>query len=455
MTKSLSKSVNIMFIFDLLTFLIVTTLVANSLGMSIKLQIAAIILTVLSGIIVLFLKANYKIREFNINLKNAYLLFEGIIFAHIPTIIMLTIFVGKLITLKFALINIACIYLLLYLYRMIFHIWLFNFKRVQNVLIVGTDEKARDIANEIVNKKALMMEVVGFFEDVETELVGNTEYKIFKKNDSFAQIVKENDIDIVIIAITERMEETLLSNIVFGVPNRVKVYRMPDFYEMVTGKLYVDKQSINKLFYDFMNRRSYVYDFCKRAYDIIAALIILAVTFPVLIYIAIRIKKTDGGSPIYTQNRVARGGKVFKAYKLRTMYMNDYVPSEGNLVEVDTNNPDDRVIPFCKFVRKARLDEIPQMINILKGEMSIVGPRTEWEDLVKIYSNEVSYYPCRQWVRTGWTGWAQINQGHCISSDDIAEKLQYDLYYLKNRNVLWEIFILVKAVFMALGGRHD
>ena len=86
--------------------------------------------------------------------------------------------------------------------------------------------------------------------------------------------------------------------------------------------------------------------------------------------------------------------------------------------------------------------------------MSIVGPRSEWEDLVKIYANEIPYYPCRQWVKTGWTGWAQINQGHCVTTEDITEKLQYDLYYLKNRNILWEIGILIKAVFLALGGRH-
>lgn len=116
---------------------------------------------------------------------------------------------------------------------------------------------------------------------------------------------------------------------------------------------------------------------------------------------------------------------------------------------------DDRVIPFCRFVRKARFDEIPQMINILKGEMSIVGPRAEWDNLVNIYSKEIPYYTSRQWVKTGWTGWAQINQGHCVNSDDVMEKLQYDLFYLKNRNVVWEIFILVKAVFLALGGRHE
>ena len=105
-------------------------------------------------------------------------------------------------------------------------------------------------------------------------------------------------------------------------------------------------------------------------------------------------------------------------------------------------------------MRKARFDEIPQMINIIRGEMSIVGPRAEWEELVNIYSAEIKYYRSRQWMKAGWTGWAQINQGHCVEKDDIREKLQYDLYYLKKNNILWDISILIKAIFMAISGRH-
>lgn len=86
--------------------------------------------------------------------------------------------------------------------------------------------------------------------------------------------------------------------------------------------------------------------------------------------------------------------------------------------------------------------------------MSIVGPRAEWDDVVDIYKKQIPYYSCRTWIRTGWRGWAQINQGHCINIDDVTEKLQYDLYYLKHRNILWEIGILLEAVFLALGGRH-
>ncbi len=452
----LSKSVLLMFLFDFIILSITSIYTGYHLGLSYAGAMLTAGLIVTAGIITMFLKGHYKIREFNITKKNAYLLFEGVIFAHVPAALLLLILANWIFTLWFLVKNILIVYIFMYLYRAMFHYYLFYIKKPKNVLIVGTNKNAKLIAEEIINKKALKMNVAGFWEDnqPEDEMNFDTDLKVFRHSQDLKDIIKTEKIDIVIVAVTRRMEDTLLSKMVFGIPNRIKVYKMPDFYEMVTGKYFVDRMSINWLFYTYMNKRSYVYKFCKRAYDIIAASIILTVTFPILLYIAIRVKLTDGGNPVYTQMRIGRGGKHFKMYKLRTMYMNDYVPKEGKVADTGDQDKDDRVIPFCKFVRRARFDEIPQMINILKGEMSIVGPRTEWEDLVKIYSKEIPYYTCRQWVKTGWTGWAQINQGHCVLNDDIAEKLQYDLYYLKHRNVLWEIGILIKAVFLALGGRH-
>lgn len=453
--KLLSKSTLIMFLFDLIVFTVSTTFWYAVFMLPLEFLDITVFLTVLSGVMVLFLKDNYKIREFNTTLKNYYLLFEGIVFSQIPAAILLLIFVPGAGVFEFILANLVTVFVILRIYRVLFHYYLFNIKRTKHVLIIGSDKNAKLIADEIINKKALKMNVIGFVKDTEAEEVldeGNV--KIFGSNSDLGQIIRENKIDIVIVAIKRRMEEALLTNMVENIPNSVKVYKMPEFYELVTGKYYVDRMSINWLFYDFMNKRSLVYDFCKRVFDIISALIILTVTSPILLYIGIRVKLTDGGAAIYTQNRVGKGGKIFKAYKLRTMYANDYVPQTGKIEHTEPQDDDERVIPFCKFVRRARFDEIPQMINILRGDMSIVGPRTEWEDLVKIYSNEIPYYGCRQWVKTGWTGWAQINQGHCVSNDDVSEKLQYDLYYLKHRNIIWELGILVKAVFLALGGRH-
>lgn len=453
----LSKSILIMFIFDLLTLFLSTSFWYGYFGLASKFYWITVFLILSIGIVTLFLKANYKIREFNNTFKNTYLLFEGVVFAHIPLAILGLFFSRNLSTLAFFIANIFTIFIALKIYRIIFNIYLFRFKRVKRILIVGVGRNAKIIADEIINKRALKMKVVGLVEDYTAEdIIEDDSYKIFKQPLNFAKLIRDKKIDIVIVATKQRMEEKFLTQMALSIPRRVKLYKMQDFYEMITGKYFISKMTANHLFYEYMNKRSIIYDFCKRIFDIVAATIILILTFPILFYVGIRVKMTDGGAAIYTQNRVGKGGKVFKCYKLRTMYANDYIPKNvQNGGYASSQDEDDRVIPFCKFVRKARFDEIPQMINILKGEMSIVGPRTEWEDLVKLYSSEIPYYACRMWTKTAWTGWAQINQGHCVNNDDVAEKLAYDLYYLKHRNVLWEICILIKAVFMALGGRHD
>ena len=448
--RLISKSTVIMFLFDMCVLVLSTTIWYSYFVLPEDFLDITVLMTALTGVTALFLKDNYKIREFNVTLKNFYLLFEGIVFAHIPAAILLLTFVQTPKTFEFLLVNLLTIFIVLRLYRAGFHYYLFNFKKTKRVLILGKNNNARIIANEILNKKALKMDVIGMIDDGFENFETNSSLKVLPKIDKNIMLKA----DIFIVATEHRMDEEFLTQMVESIPGHVKVYKMPEFYEMVTGKYFIDKMSVNWLFYDFMNKRSLVYDFCKRIYDIVAALIILTVTFPVLLYIALRVKCTDGGPAIYTQSRIGKNGKPFKMYKLRTMYINDFVPNAENIEHTDSQDDDARVIPFCKFVRKARFDEIPQMINILKGEMSIVGPRSEWENLVSIYSKDISYYPCRQWVKTGWTGWAQINQGHCISNEDITEKLQYDLYYLKHRNLLWEIGILIKAVFLALGGRH-
>lgn len=456
MNKTLSKSVIIMFLYDALIFGLSSYFWYAKFNLTSKMLIPAVLLIVATGLFTLFLKANYKIREFNNTLKNCYLLFEGVIFSQIPVAILLAFFNLNYSLAKFLILNTITIFVLLKVYRIVFHYYLFNFKRVKNILIIGTNKNAKLMADEILAKKALRMNVVGFVKDTnDDEICVSDSTQIYSMQDGLDKIIAEKSVDIVIVAIHRRMEEAFLTEMVNSIPSRVKLYTMPEFYEMVTGKYFIDRMSINGLFFNFMKNRSLAYDICKRIYDIIAATIILTVTLPILLYIAIRVKLTDGGDPMFTQTRVGKGGKTFKIYKLRTMYVNDYTPKNTEDVKyADSVKGDDRIIPFCRFVRKARFDEIPQMINIIKGEMSIVGPRAEWLDEVEIFCKKISYYPCRMWVKTGWTGWSHINMEPVFNVDEEKERLAYDLYYLKHRNVLWEIGILVKAVFLALGGRH-
>ena len=448
--KSLSKSTKLMFLFDLIILFVSTYYWAKSFNYTPKAVLLLCILVVFAGLIVLYLKGSYKIREFNLTAKNAYLLFEGVVMTHVLPAVYLLLFAASITsTINFLALNVLTVFIFLRIGRAFNHFYLFKVKKVKNILILGTDERARVIADEIQGKFALKMKVIGFVQEdnSEDEFVADNQLPVYKGVSNLQSIINDNNVDIVIIAQPTEMIVTI--------PRDVAIFKMPDFYEMVTGKYYIDEKTITELYYQYTANRSRVYDFCKRIYDITAASIILFITLPITGFTALRVWLTDKGNPIYTQTRVGIDGKPFNCYKLRTMYANDYVPKAGKINEETASINDDRVIPFCQFVRKARFDEIPQMINIIRGEMSIVGPRAEWVDLVNIYKEQIPYYACRMWVKTGWTGWAQINQGHCVSNDDIMEKLQYDLYYLKNRNVLWEIFILVKAVFLALGGRHD
>jgi len=448
MFKAVSKSVNILFLFDFLVFTFSSVFCLKNFNLPSNINIICCGAIIATGLISLFLKGNYKIQEFNPNISNLYKLFEGCVFAHIPAFIII-FYMDKISLLKFLLLNLVLIYAFLCCYRLIFHYYLFNYKRVKNVLILGTDERARVTAEIIKNKFALKMRVVGFIQGNinKEEFSFDESIPILKNIESLDAVIKEKKVDIIVIAQPTKLITTIIQN--------VKIYKMPDFYEMVTYKYYIDEKTMTELYYRFMIHHSYFYDVCKRLFDIIAALIILFVTFPIVAFIAIRVKLTDGGNPIYTQTRVGINGKTFKCYKLRTMYANKYVPNdETDIKYAENKKDDDRIIPFCKFARKARFDEIPQMINILKGEMSIVGPRAEWEKEVEIFKKQIPYYSCRMWIKTGWTGWSHINMNPVFTLEEEKERLEYDLYYIKHRNILWDFAILVKAVFLACGGRH-
>ena len=454
MIKSLSKSVVLLFLYDFAVIFCSTLIFYKYFNLPENYFGSITIITLLVGMFTLFLKDNYKIREFNITLKNIYLLFEAVVFAIFPASVILFIFNRDLNSIYFVLLNLFTIWLLLLLYRIIFHYYLFNLKRVKNVLIIGGGHQA-EVVSELINEKyALKMNVVEQFEYTNCD---NNYETINNYLCSLSEKIKKLKVDIIITAKDEPFDELFILSLISKdiIPNNVKIYRMYDFYELATGKYFIDEHSINELIFYFNEHKSKLYDFSKRIFDIISAAIILTVTLPITGYIALRVKLTDGKSPFFTQERVGKNGKIFKAYKLRTMYDNDFIPKDNKKVGyVENQDEDDRVIPFCKFVRKARFDDIFQMINILKGEMSIVGPRAEWTKVVEVYQKEVKGYPLRMMVNTAWTGWAQINQGYCFASDNEAIKLQYDLYYIKHRNLLWDISILIKAIFLAVGGRH-
>ncbi|MFH4355618.1 MAG: sugar transferase [Neisseriaceae bacterium] len=193
------------------------------------------------------------------------------------------------------------------------------------------------------------------------------------------------------------------------------------------------------------------YRFFKRYLDVALILLSLPVSIPLFVLITIIIRLESRGPAIFMQKRVGYLGKEFKIYKFRSMYMH---AERGGAQFAEIN--DQRVTPFGKILRKLRLDELPQFFNVLKGEMSLIGPRPEQKIFVEKFEKEIPYYSCRHNVLPGISGLAQVKQGYVSSSRETAIKLEYDLYYLKHFSFMLDLkifFLTFKTIFTGFGAR--
>lgn len=178
----------------------------------------------------------------------------------------------------------------------------------------------------------------------------------------------------------------------------------------------------------------------KRVIDIVGALILWVINLAIKPYVRKKIKEQSPGKIYFIQKRVGVNTKEFECYKFRTMHENSEFAKY-------TKKDDNRVFPFGKFMRKTRIDELPQYINVLKGDMHLIGPRAEWNILVNEYEKEIPYYNERHLVRPGITGWAQVNYPYGENLYDTKQKLMYDLYYIKH----WSLWLEIKVVFKTIG----
>jgi sugar transferase (PEP-CTERM system associated) len=228
----------------------------------------------------------------------------------------------------------------------------------------------------------------------------------------------------------------------------VKVEEGETFHERITGKVPLDQLRPSWLVFSegFKSLRSR--KVLKRTTDIIFSILGILLASPIFIVTTILIKLESPGSVIYKQKRVGEKGTVFTLYKFRSM-KNDAETSTG---PVWSNQKDDRITVVGKIIRKLRIDEIPQLINVIKGDMSFVGPRPERPYFVSKLRKEIPYYGVRSVVKPGITGWAQIKYPYGASVKDAMEKLQYDLYYIKNMSLILDTLIILKTVRIVLSG---
>ena len=345
--------------------------------------------------------------------------------------------------------------------------FLVNTIKSKNVLIIGGQFSGRSMAREILLNKDLKLNLLGFLSNLSSEdmiLYDGDEVKEnnnkikgkidrLGKEEDLLRITNKYDIDYVIICKDRNLNSELIENIENLKENGVRVYFMDEIYEALSNKLPVFHLSETYYYYLFREikkkeNNKNIYHYISRILNFIFALLFLILSFPILLISAIVIKLESKGPILYKQERVGKNNKLFIVYKLRSMIVHD-----GSKYPKYSSKNDNRITNFGKIIRRLRIDEFPQFINVLKGDMNIVGPRAEWSKLEKKYKKKIPFYNKRHIIRPGITGWAQVNYDYGANIEDTIYKLQYDLYYIKNRNFFLDVKILLKTIKIILCGK--
>ncbi len=321
----------------------------------------------------------------------------------------------------------------------------------EKILVVGTGQTALDTAEAVWERRDAGYRIAGFISEngaKPREKLGRSE--ILGKAHDLESVIRSEKIDRVVIAVRERRgafpTEALLKMSLAG---DVSIEECTSFFERITGKVHVDMLRPSWLIFAGRRRDSPVKAVFREAVHRALALTGLIVSLPVALLTAILIKLESRGPIFYLQERVGKSGKVFKVIKFRSMKVD--AEADGKPIWAASN--DDRVTRVGKVIRKLRIDEIPQFWNILKGEMNFVGPRPERPHFVKQLATEISYYEHRHLVAPGLTGWAQIKYPYGASVADAVQKLQYDLYYIKNQSLTLDLVIVFETIKTVIFGR--
>jgi len=319
-----------------------------------------------------------------------------------------------------------------------------------NSIIIGAGKAGEEVLDAIKNSKGCGLNIIGFVDDEKGKkgsFIGDV--SVLGDRNDLLQIIETYNITQIIVAITHKKHTELIRMLIKCSQDGVNITDMPILYEGLTGKVPLKHIDDLWLLNSLVRQSKFHVHRIKRSMDFILSLFILLIFSPLLPIIAILIKKGSKGSVFYTQERVSKKGKVFKIFKFRSMIEN----AEENTGVVCASDHDSRITGIGKFLRKWRLDEIPQLINVIKGDMSLVGPRPEREFFIKKYDAEIPFYSQRLSVQPGLTGWAQVKFLYASSTEETEEKLQYDLYYIKNLSFVLDVIILLQTIKVILFGK--
>lgn len=321
-----------------------------------------------------------------------------------------------------------------------------------HVLILGAGDKAGEVQKATRSGELRGVNIVAYVDMPGDAEGGVRDVRKINLDHPLIDIVEELDIDEVVIAADDRRSSSFpAKGLIDCKMSGVSVVDLVTFFERRAGKIRLDMLSPSWMYLSDGFHIGMLRRFGKRALDIVLALMLLPVMLPfmVLVSIAILVESRFRGPILYSQTRVKQHGEHFRIYKFRSMVTD----AEKDGVARWASKNDSRITRVGGFIRKVRLDELPQLFNVLKGDMSFVGPRPERPEFIEKLSRAIPYYDERLRVKPGLTGWAQVCYSYGDTVEDSIEKLQYDLYYVKNYSVLLDFLILLQTAEVVLLGK--
>ena len=332
-------------------------------------------------------------------------------------------------------------------YTKVLSLGLFN----QKIMILGSSEIAKEICTQIIKKKDCGYEIANIItkgswngQDLNYPI-----HLIYQETyENICDIADQSGVRKIIVALQEKRGTLPVKELLKCRVRGIEVLEGNSFYEMLTGKLIVESINPGWLIFSQGFQKSHFQRLIKRTVDLILSLSMLIILMPIIAILSIIIKLDSKGPVLFSQERIGENRRPYMIHKFRSMKTD----AEKNTGPVWAQYNDDRITRIGHFIRKWRFDEIPQLWNVLKGEMSFVGPRPEREYFISELETMIPYYGERFSVKPGLTGWAQVSYGYGASVEDAIEKLNYDLFYIKNMSILMDMMIVARTVKTVIFG---
>jgi sugar transferase (PEP-CTERM system associated) len=317
----------------------------------------------------------------------------------------------------------------------------------ERVLILGTGLTARRLAQQIGTRQEFAYRLVGFVKDRDDDIVVR-QHDILGDVNDIDRLVSQKRVDRIVVGLTDRRGHLPIAALLRAKLSGVRVEDATTTYERLTGKILIDDLKPSWLIFSDGFRASRWTRFIKRMLDLSLSVIGSIVAAPLMLLTAIAVKLDSAGAALYSQERVGENGRIFKIYKFRSMRLD---AEEGGM-PLWASDDDPRITRVGRIIRLTRLDELPQLWNVMRGDMSFVGPRPERPFFVEQLTQEIPFYMQRHAVKPGLTGWAQVKYRYGSSIEDATEKLRYDLYYIKHLSIVFDLTIVIDTVKVILFG---